>query len=93
MQNLDDKRIDRQDWKRWFSNTLSPVLAQVLRNCFRTRLWGRTDLAITVRLIVLWCARHKPLGIKQASLHTKLITELTVGTKLISSSWGRRLSR
>lgn len=54
---------------------------------------GKNKLSVMVRLIVLWCARHKPLGIKQASLHTKLITELTVGTKLISSSQGRRLSR
>lgn len=93
MQNLGEKRRGRQDWKKWFNDTLSPVLAQVLRNCSRMRLWGRIDLAITVRLIVSWCARHKPSGIKQASLHTKLITELTVGTKLISSSLGRRLSR
>lgn len=43
--------------------------------------------------MVPWYVRHKPLGIKQASLHTELISELTVGTKLISSSLGRRESR
>lgn len=45
---------------------------------------------ITERLIMPWYVRHKTLGIKQASRHTVLISELIVGTKLISSSLGRR---